>query len=316
VKVALVAIALAVLAAVPFACRPQQSAAKEYTEVHMGVPVRIVIFEPDEELARTAARSAFGRISELENALSDYRVQGELRDLEAGAPSWVPVSSDLFHVMSRALEVARASDGAFDPSVGPLVRLWREARTAGRLPRKESIDSARMLVGYNHVQLDSTRRSIRLAQTGMRIDLGGIAKGYILRQALLTMAEQGIRRVLVEAGGDVAVGDAPPGRKGWTISLPGVENHPDFASLASSLTNAALATSGPGEQFVEIDAVRYSHVVNPVTGIGLTDGVRAHVIAEDAALADAIATALTLLGSDRADAFLAKFPGVQAIVLR
>ena len=132
----------------------------------------------------------------------------------------------------------------------------------------------------------------------MRLDLGGIAKGYILQQALGAMVPLGVTQALVEAGGDIVVGDAPPGRDGWRIDVAGSDAV--FAARAARLTNAALATSGPTAQFVEIDGVRYSHVVDPRTGMGLTNGVTARVIARDGATADALATALTVAGPSRA----------------
>jgi thiamine biosynthesis lipoprotein len=140
----------------------------------------------------------------------------------------------------------------------------------------------------------------------MRLDLGGVAKGYILDQARAVLASRGIARALIEAGGDLVVGDAPPGREGWTIDTP--EATGAFAGRARRLTNAALATSGPSSQFVEIDGVRYSHVIDPRRGLGLTSGLVARVIAPDGATADALATALTVLGPDGVATVTDRFP--------
>ena len=169
------------------------------------------------------------------------------------------------------------------------------------------------LVGWRHVELDHARRAVRLARPGMRLDLGGITKGYILQQALAAMAPHGVTSALLEAGGDVVVGDAPPERDGWRIEVENVDA--SFAARAARLTNAALATSGPSAQFVEIAGARCSHVVDPRTGIGLTNRVTAHVIAADAATADALATALTVAGSSRRSAILSRFPHAAAIVV-
>jgi thiamine biosynthesis lipoprotein len=145
----------------------------------------------------------------------------------------------------------------------------------------------------------------------MRLDLGGIAKGYILQEALHVLRSTGVTRALVESGGDIVVGDAPPGRAGWRIDVPGADAA--FAARAATLSNAALSTSGPTAQFVQIDGVRYSHVVDPRTGVGLTNGITAHVIASDGATADALSTALTVLGPDAAGPILAGFPGVTSV---
>jgi thiamine biosynthesis lipoprotein len=266
----------------------------EYSEVHMGMAVRIVLHAPDDRAARAGARAAFDRIATLERILTDYRPQSELRRLQERTRQWVPVSAELFAVLDRALDLARATDGAFDPTVGPLVGLWRAARTSGRLPGPAPLDSARALVGWRHLALDTTRRAARLALPGMRLDLGAVAKGFILQDALRVLRERGLRSALLEAGGDIVVGDAPPGRDGWRIETPGADHA--FAARAAALVNAALATSGPAAQFVEIEGVRYSHVVDPRTGLGLTNGITARVIAPDAATADALATAFSVLG--------------------
>lgn len=255
----------------------------------MGLPVRIRLYSSSEEAAGTAVAAAFARIAALDQMMSDYRPDSELRRLGS---SWSPVSRELFAVLERAIEIADATGGAFDPTVGPLVALWREARQSHRLPDASAIDTAKTLVGWRLVQLDAARPAVRLAREGARLDLGGIAKGYIIQQALQAMIPFGVTRALVEAGGDIVVGDAPPGRDGWSIDVTGSDA--EFVARASRLTNAALATSGPTAQFVEIDGVRYSHVVDPRTGLGLTNQVTARVIAADGATADALATALTV----------------------
>jgi thiamine biosynthesis lipoprotein len=280
----------------------------EFTQVHMGMPVRIVLHAPDDETARQAASAAFARVAAVDQMMSDYRPDSELRRLDARPEEWVPVSPELFTVLARAAEISEATHGAFDVSVAPLVALWREARTTRRLPDKPRLEAARSLVGWRHVQLDASRRAVRLAKRGMRLDLGGIAKGYILEEARRTLVMHGITRVLIESGGDIIVGDPPPGRPGWQIDAASAGSA--FVERAARLCNAALATSGATAQFVEIDGVRYSHIIDPRTGLGVTDPTVARVIAEDAATADGLATALTILGQHAVPALSARFPGV------
>jgi thiamine biosynthesis lipoprotein len=266
------------------------------------MPVRIVLVATTDSTARVAARAAFRRIAELDGQLSDYRSDSELRRIEANAGAWTPVSTSTIAVLARALEIARQSDGAFDPTIGPLVRLWREARKSKQLPARNAIDSARTLVSYQKLSIDSARSMARLARTGMRLDLGGIAKGFILQEALAVLERHGISQALLDAGGDIVVGAAPPGRNGWRIEAPGADSA--FATRAQNLTHAAFATSGPSEQFLEIEGVRYSHVVDPRTGLGLTNGFTVYVIATDGATADAAATAFSVLGPARVHALL------------
>jgi thiamine biosynthesis lipoprotein len=270
----------------------------------MGVPVRIVLYAPDETTAREAAAAAFARIAALDRAMSDYRPDSEINDVARRAPAPVPVSADVFRVVARAMDIARDTDGAFDPTVAPLVALWRDARAAGRLPSRAAIDQARALTGWRGVALDAARQTIRLATPGMRLDLGGVAKGYILQAARETLRAHGIRATLLEAGGDIVAGDAPPGRDGWRIELVA-----DSSAISYELiSNSSLATSGPSAQFVEIDGVRYSHVVDPRSGWALTSGLTAHVIASDAALADALATAATVTGTAGLERLRSRFP--------
>jgi hypothetical protein len=143
----------------------------------------------------------------------------------------------------------------------------------------------------------------------MQLDLGGIAKGFILDAALGTLRRAGFGRALIDAGGDLVVGDAPPGRDGWTVDLPNAARLPrEFVARATTLTNAALSTSGPSMQFVEIDGRRYSHVIDPRSGAPLTSPLSAHVIHADATLADALATAATVLGPSALPALRARYP--------
>jgi thiamine biosynthesis lipoprotein len=280
----------------------------EYTEVHMGVPVRVVLYAADEAAAMQAARAAFDRVRALDAVMSDYRPDSELNRLSATAGEWVPVSAELFSVLALAREIADATGGAFDPTVGPLVALWRESRASGALPSVARLADARARSGWPRLELDPATLSVRLAARGMRLDLGGIAKGFILDRALSAARATGVSRILIEAGGDIVVGDAPPGREGWTIDVDDVDD--ELARRAAALTNAALATSGASVQFVEIDGVRYSHVVDPMTGLGLTSSRVSRVIAGDGATADALATAIGVAGPESIPRLLAAFPGV------
>lgn len=274
----------------------------------MGLPVRILLHAPDERRAESAARAAFARIAKLDAMMSDYKPDSELRRLGDEGQAWTPVSPDLLEVLTTAIAVARATDGAFDPTAGPLVALWRETRKTGRLPAPAAIEAARTSVGWTHVEIDRARGAVRLMKPGMQLDLGGIAKGYILGEALRVLRMSGLGRALVESGGDIVVGSGPPGLAGWRIDAPSADAL--FRGRASRLTNSALATSGSSEQFVEIDGVRYSHVIDPRTGMAVTSQVTARVIADDGATADALATALTVLGPDGARQILDRFPDV------
>src|SRR5437763_47499 len=301
---------VALTAAAALFARPAatQDVRRQYVELHMGMALRIVVYAPDDATARRAARAAYARVAELEDVMSDYRPASEVRRLAAQAGETVRVSDDLFVVLARALDLWRRSEGAFDVTVGPFVELWRTARRTGRLPPRAALDSAARRVGSDKVHLDSAARTVRLDVPGMRLDLGGIAKGYILDRALDALRAQGVARALLEAGGDIVLGEAPPrGRRGWRIAI---------AAGDTVLHNCAVSTSGDTEQFVIIGGVRYSHVLGPRPGIGLPGRRGATVVAPDGVTADGLATALTVLDDERGARLLHSFPQAAARLRR
>lgn len=286
----------------------------EYSQRHMGVQVRMVLYAPDTANAEDAARAAFARIAALEDVMSDYRPTSELMRLAArsGGPP-VPVSDDLFAVLAQAQRLAARSGGAFDVTVGPYVRLWRQARRDGRLPSPEARERAAAKVGRQHVRLDSARQTVELRVPGMQLDLGGIAKGYAADEAIEALRERGIDRALVEIGGDVVVSGPPPGREGWRVRI----ENPAPGRPDTVLTHAAISSSGDTEQYVEIDGTRYSHVVDPRTGLGLTDRIAVTVVAPSGLLSDGLATLLGVLGPEQGVALVeAHYPGVAFSIRR
>lgn len=288
----------------------------EYAGREMAADVRIVLYAASEVVADEAAKAAFLRIRELNAALSDYDPESELSRLCAAAvEKEVPVSEDLFRVLARAQEISRVSGGAFDVTVGPAVRLWRRARRLCELPDAALVEEARKLVGRELVALFPERRGVRLAKPGMRLDLGGIAKGYAADRALARLREFGVASALLDVGGDIALGAAPPGSEGWTVE---VARHPRESGppLRIVLQNAGVATSGDSEQHVVLQGRRYSHIVDPRTGLGLTDESCATVVAPEGASADALASAASVLGAEGALALAEKLPGVAVRVAR
>jgi len=286
----------------------------EYARISMGVEACVALYAENESAALDAARAAFERIDELDRELSDYMPESELSRLSArsgGAP--VEVSDDLIRVLERSIEVSRASDGAFDVSVGPLVALWRAARKSGVLPSESSLAEARTRVGWRSIELDCARRSVRLAQSGMQLDVGAIGKGFACDEALAVLRTHGIERCLVSLAGDVRLGAAPPGRAGWSITATSGGDAPEAERLV--LADCAISTSGDTEQFVEIGGARYSHIIDPRTGRALTSRIRVTVIARDGTSADALATAASVLGVDAGLDLVARFDGADAVIV-
>jgi thiamine biosynthesis lipoprotein len=259
----------------------------------MGTEARLVFYASDSTVARGAAEAAYERIAEVDRRLSDYRVDSEVaRVASAAAGETVRVSNDFVFVLSRALAAAEVTDGAFDPTAGAVVRLWRETRRTNMLPAEAVRRDALERTGWRNVALDTASRTVRPERTDIRLDFGGIAKGYAADEAIAVLARHGVTRALVDFGGEIVAGNPPPGETGWRVRLDsGIEG--DTVLLAAG----AISASGDAEQSVVIDGTRYSHVVDPRTGIGLTHGRSATVRAPAGWLADMLATAATVVDS-------------------
>lgn len=282
----------------------------DYTAIRMGVEARIVLYAPNEPAAVAAAREAFNRIAELDAVLSDYRVDSELNRLCASPPRFpVRVSNDLLYVLEYGQNLARQTGGAFNLTAGPLVRLWREARDTGALPDPVAIEAARERSGWRNVDIDAEVKTVTLLQDGMQFDPGGIGKGFAADEAMRTLHARGIWSAMVALAGDIVVGDPPPGRRGWTIGLaPGLG-----VDESIMLANAAISTSGDLEQHVEIGGVRYSHIIDPRTGEAITQPRAVSVIAPRGIAADALATALSVLGPHDGALLLRARPDVSVL---
>jgi thiamine biosynthesis lipoprotein len=284
----------------------------------MAVPFRIVLYAPSPNAAQGAADAAFQRIQQINDIMTDYDSDSELSRLSqtSGQNQNVAVSPDLWVVLQRAQELARRSRGAFDVTVGPYVNLWRYARRQGQLPDPARLARARLAVGYTHMELDPEHHTVKLLVPNMRLDLGGIAKGYAVDQALHTLARQRIASALVNGGGDLAVSGPPPGKAGWRIELPPLDASNAPQARFVLLKDAGMSTSGDLFQRLEINGKRYSHIIDPRTGEGLTDHSLVTVIAPDDFTADGLTKVMSVLPPRDALKFIAKTPEVAARIVR
>jgi len=286
----------------------------EFVRVVMGVQARIVLYAASRDEAFDAANQAFTRLSELDEMMSDYRLGSELNRLcraEPGVPH--PASAEMLTVLTVAEQVSRASDGAFDVTVGPAVALWRAARKSGILPTMAERTAAVSRVGWRSVVVDSTRGTVTLMREGVQLDFGGIAKGFAAEQGVLKLKQLGYGSCLVALAGDVAAGDSPPGMGGWKVEVMSGQKRTGRVLLVS---NTSVSTSGDAEQFVEIGGKRYSHIVDPRTGLGTPGGVSVTVVGRPGAVVDALGKALVVPGATRlnqAALVLAHFRGCAAI---
>lgn len=287
----------------------------EYKQPHMGTEFTLVLYTSDEATARRASERAFARVEDLNGILSDYDPESELMRLcaRAGGPA-VEVSEDLFRVLERAQDLSARSGGAFDCTIGPVGRLWRRARRTRQVPDAADLAAALRHVGHQKIRLDATARTVELLEPGMKLDLGGIAKGYAADEAAKVLKAQGVAHALVAAAGDIVCLEPPPGQEYWTVDVAalggGAGKH---AAARLRLARRAVSTSGGAEQFVDIDGVRYSHIVDPRTGLGVTRRSSATVIADDGTTADSLATALSVMGAERGMPLVEATPGAAAL---
>ena len=289
----------------------------EFSRTEMAIPIRIVLYAADNATAVKAAEAAFSRFHQLNAILSDYDPQSELRRLcdTSGGGKAVRVSDDLWRVLVRAQQLSERSQGAFDATIGPVVHLWRSARQTKELPSPESIKKALARVGYRFVRLDPKRQAVELLKPNMRLDLGGIAKGYAVDEAMSVLRGQGITRMLIDAGGNLGLGDPPPEKPGWRIGVapPDVQSPPREYLWLSRL---ALSTSGDLWQYALIDGTRYSHLIDPRTGMALTDHSSVTVVGPDGLSTDGLSCAVAVLGPEKGLKLIENTPGLSAFIVR
>ena len=273
-----------------------QAERHEFSRPLMGMAFRIVVYAEAKPLAKRASDAAFDRVAVLNKIMSDYDPSSELSKLSdlAGSGKAARISDELYRVLDAGQALASNSVGAFDVTAGAATQLWRRARRLKRMPPEYVIENSRKASGYRILKLDGDAKTAELTKPGVRLDLGGIAKGYALDESLKVLHKHGLRQALVSAGGDIAAGDAPPGKPGWKIALLGLKEN--AAAEFIWMSNGAVATSGDLFQVLELDGKRHSHIVDPRTARAITEQRLVHVLAPTAMQADSLATAISVLG--------------------
>jgi thiamine biosynthesis lipoprotein len=247
---------------------PARLARLELTEEAMGSSFTLVLFGPDRPGLEAAAAAAFAEAHRLDRLLSNYLADSEWSAMNREAASRpVRVTPELFALLSACLDYSRMSDGAFDITVGPLIKVWGFYRGEGDPPRPNEINDALKRVGYRHVQLDPSSGTVRFARPGMDLDPGGIGKGYAVDRMIEVLKQAGVRIALVSASGSSIYGlGAPPGEpQGWPVTIR-TPRDPSAAAAHVVLRNLSLSTSGSYEKFFWAEGRTYSHIIDPRTG--------------------------------------------------
>jgi len=254
----------------------------------MGTLGRIVLYTEDQDAGRAAIEAAFVRGQEISKICTDYNPESELMKLSSAPINEpVPVSPTLAAVLMHARATAELTEGAFDPTLGPLTKLWRRSRRKKELPNPDQLASARFAANWKNLEVELENQFVTLKEGNMLLDLGGIAKGFAADEMMGVLQQHGIRSALVALAGDIRLGAPPPGRTGWRV---GIKTLGPKLEQIIVVSNCAISTSGDLEQFIEIEGVRYSHIIDPATGLGLTRRIAATVMAPTAVQSDPFAT--------------------------
>jgi thiamine biosynthesis lipoprotein len=293
---------------------PAQASAEWYRRAIdlMGTRVSVELWHEDAEAAAQLIDRVLDEYRRIDREMSTYRPDSEISMLNArAATAPVVVSDELFALIDKALSLSRMSDGAFDISYESVGYLY-DFR-ARQHPSHEQIDAALAAVDYRHIRIDAATHSVSFELPGMRINLGGIAKGYAVEQGARLLREAGIEHALLNAGGDTRlIGD----RRGtpWIVGIrhPRAENA--FATRLP-LVDEAISTSGDYERFFEEDGRRYHHILNPATGEPTETVLSATVIGPDATMTDALSTTVFVLGSERGLALIETLDAYETIIV-
>jgi len=296
----------------------------------MGTFARITAVASQESQARRCIETGFGELNRIDAMMSDYKQDSQLskvnREAFAGP---VKVSPELFEILQKSVEYSKLTNGAFDITVGPLVDLWHKAGKTNRMPDENTLASAKARVGYEKLILDANEQTVRFAVEGMRLDLGAIAKGYAVDKAVEAMQRCGAAGGMVDAGGNIRCFGRHANRKIWLIGLqdPNTANnnvgllHPEgsvetgHVSVVLKLEDMAVATSGDYRRFVVAGGKKVSHIIDTSTATGANKLSSDTIIAAKAVDADALSTAVNVLGVEKGLALIESLNGVEAILI-
>jgi FAD:protein FMN transferase len=281
-------------------------------DVHMGTAIHVELWADDADEGRAAIDAVMAEMQRIDWAMSPVKPSSELarinRDAHAGP---VPVSSEMFDLLSRALAFSRFSDGAFDITFASVGHLYDYR--AGVAPDEQAVAEARQAVGWWQLELDALTRSVRFAREGMRIDLGGFAKGHAVDRAARLLAERGIQHAIVSAGGDSRVIGDRMGRP-WTVAVADPRRPGQVVALLP-LQDCSVSTSGDYERFFIRNGMRFHHILDPRTGRSPSAVHSVTVLADDGLTSEALSKCVFVLGVERGLQLVAAVPGADAVVV-
>lgn len=293
-------------------CTKTEDTPQSQSFLMLGTVCRITIYDKPTEQAFSAA---FSRIREIEQRMSLYSSTSEIANINAKAGiEPVQVGNDTFAVIQKALELATLSEGAFDITIGPLVKAWDIGGDNPRKPSDEEIASLLPLIGYSMVELDEAAKTVYLPKKGMALDLGGIAKGYAADEAARILRSHGVERAIINLGGNILTLGKKQDGSLWRIGIQDPESSRGEYAMIVQLEDTSLVTSGPYERFLLLEGELYHHILDTKTGYPVeTDFSSASIITKNSLLADALSTSVYALGLEKGLALLNELDGVEGI---
>ncbi|MCL2067833.1 MAG: FAD:protein FMN transferase [Treponema sp.] len=281
-------------------------------EFVLGTVCNITLFD---QARAQVYRDVFARIREIENHMSVNLPNSDIARINAAAGiTPVQVHDDVFYVIERSLYFAGLSGGALDPAVGPLVSLWGIGTDNPRVPSQTEIDSVLPLVNWQNIELDYSARSVFLKQPGMALDLGAIAKGFAADEAAAIIKKAGLKRAIIDLGGDIITSGKKRDRSSWKVGIQDpLDNRGSYIGVVT-VGEQGIVTSGVYERYFEAEGERYHHIFSPQRGFPAdNDLMSVTIIADNAMDADALSTAVFVLGYEKGRALVDSLDGFQAI---
>lgn len=281
-------------------------------EAIMGTAIRVELWAEDKAVGEAAIAAVMAEMHRIDREMSPFKPESELSRINREAADRpVPISAEMFDILSRSIEFSKLSGGAFDitfSSVGYMYDYRRHIK-----PTDKEIEQALPGINYRHILLDARKRTVKFARPGVRIDLGGIGKGYAVDNSIVLLRKRGIAHAIVTAGGDSRVLGDRRGRP-WMVGIRDPRRKDNTVAVIP-LIDSAISTSGDYERYFEADGVRYHHILNPRTGRSAT-GVRSvSVIGPDATTTDGLTKPVFILGPEKGLQLIESIPGVDAVIV-
>lgn len=285
----------------------------EFKYQKMGTQFKIIAYSSDSTLTQSIVSQSIKRIDELNQIFSDYEANSEISQLSnsAGTNKKIKVSAELWYVLKHARKFSKKSKGAFDISIGPLSKLWRSMFRRQEIFNGVKIKEEKGKTGYQKIKFYPFSKRIKLIQQEMRLDAGGIAKGFTVDEIVKILQKNGLYQILVDGGGDLYIGNPPPNQTGWKVQISQKDETGKPVKKELILKNIAIASSGDTFRFLEWEGKRYSHIIDPRTGYGVRNQKIINVVASSCMIADAAASTLSVLSKSESQQFLKKIKGLK-----